>query len=249
MAKVHTTWTVLPHGPIERLSDRLWRVEGSLPGVAMRRVMTIAKEPGSLDRLVIHNAIALGDSEMAEIEAWGKVTTIIVPNGYHRLDAKVFADRYPEAKIHCPKGAESRVAEVVRVEGTHRLDWTVIRPGEPSTPADTVTFEVLAGTKDREGALIVPAGNITSLVLNDAVFNMPHLPGFTGFVLRRITGSTGGPRVPRLAKWLVIDDRRAFRAHLERLAELPNLAHIVVSHHEVIRDDPAGTLRRLAAAV
>ena len=248
MAKAHTTWKVLPHGPIEKLSDRLWRVEGSLEGIDMKRVMTVAKKPDGT--LVVHNGIALGDAEMAEIDAWGKVTTIVVPNSYHRLDARVFADRYPEAEVICPKGAEKKVNEVVQAKGHSARSWSIVRmPGTAPEPNDNgVELVVLEGTKQREGAMIVH-GEITSLVLNDAVFNMPHLSGFTGFVLKSITGSTGGPRISRLMRWFVIADKAAFRAHLEKLAALPNLAHVVVSHHEVIRDDPAGTLRRVAATL
>lgn len=235
MAKVHTTWTVLPHGPIEKLSDRLWRIEGGLPGIAMKRVMSVAKKADGT--LVVHNAIGLDDAAMAELDAWGKVTTIVVPNGFHRLDAKPFADRYPDAQVISPPGAQKKVAEVV----------AKVVPYDQFSDA-AVELRSLHGTKDREGAMIVH-GNVTSLVLNDAVFNMPHLAGFTGFVLRRVTGSTGGPRVSRIMKWFVIADKAAFRRDLETLADLPNLAHVVVSHHEVIRDDPAGTLRRVAAAL
>ena len=28
--KAHSTWNVLPHGPIQRLAENLWRVEGTL---------------------------------------------------------------------------------------------------------------------------------------------------------------------------------------------------------------------------
>jgi hypothetical protein len=45
----------------------------------------------------------------------------------------------------------------------------------------------------------------------------------------------------------MIKDRPRFRAHLERLAETPDLKRIIVSHHEMIDEDPAGTLKRLAA--
>ena len=234
-AKVHTSWKVLSHGPIEKLSERLWRVEGSLPGMPMKRVMTIARKAD--DTLVVHNGIAVGDAELAAIEAWGKVTTLVVPNSYHRLDAKVFAERYPEAQVVCPAGARKKVEDVVRVTGTYE-----------DVHDDAVELVSLDGTKQREGAMIVRDAE-TSVVLNDAVFNMPHAAGFTGFVLRRLTGSTGGPRVSRLMKWFVIADAPAFRAHLERLAALPNLARVVVSHHEVIADDPAGALRRVAAAL
>jgi hypothetical protein len=97
--------------------------------------------------------------------------------------------------------------------------------------------------------MIVRGGDGTSLVFNDAIFNMPHAAGFTGFVLRRVTASTGGPTVSRVLKWLVLADKAAFRAHLEELAKLPDLKRIIVSHHETITDDPAGTLARVAAAV
>jgi hypothetical protein len=237
MAKAHTTWKVLPHGPIEKLSASLWRVEGQLEGIDMKRVMTVARRADGT--LVIHNAVALGDAEMAAIDAWGQVATLIVPNGYHRLDAKVFKDRYPAAKVLCPPGAKARVAEVVAVDGVLT-----------DLPADgVVDLIVLDGTNGREGAMIVRDGGDTSVVLNDAVFNMPHGKGVTGFVLRRVTGSTGGPRVSRVAKLFLVGDKAKFRAQLEQLAALPGLTRIVVSHHQTISEDAAGTLRRVAAAL
>lgn len=234
MAKAHTEWKILPHGPIEKLTDRLWRVEGQLD--ALKRVMAIAKRADGT--LAIHNGIALGDAEMAELEAWGKVSAVIVPNGYHRLDAKVFAERYPDAKVYCPAGARAKVEQVVRVDGSYQ---------DFASDAH-VTLTTLEGTKQREGVMIV-RGATTALVFNDAVFNMPHGRGFTGFVFRRITDSTGGPRVSRLFRWLVLADKAPFRAQLAELAKLPDLSHIVVSHHLTITEDPAGTLARIAAAV
>lgn len=237
MAKANTTWKVPQHGPIEKLSDRLWRVEAQLGGMPMKRVMAIARRADGT--LVIHNGIALGDPEMAEIEAWGKVGTLIVPNGYHRLDAKVFHDRYPTARVLCPAGAKAKVEQVVATDGSY----------DDLADDGAVSLETLDGTKQREGVMIVRAGDGVSLVFNDAVFNMPHGSGVSGFMLRRITGSTGGPKVSRLMKLLAIADKAAFRAHLERLAALPELRRIVVSHHETIVTDPAGTLRQVAATL
>ncbi len=237
MAKANTTWKVHPHGAIEKLGSQLWRVEANLPGMAMKRVMTIGKRADGT--LVIHNGIALGDTEMAAIDAWGEVSAIVVPNGFHRLDAKVFADRYPAARVLCPSGAKAKVEQVVKVNGSYE-----------DLPADGVLeLQLLDGTKQREGVMIVRSGVDTSLVFNDAVFNMPHLPGFTGFVLRRVTGSTGGPRVSRIAKMFVVADKPAFRAHIEKLADLPGLSRVVVSHHNTITEDPAGTLRTVVAAL
>jgi hypothetical protein len=44
-------------------------------------------------------------------------------------------------------------------------------------------------------------------------------------------------------------DRRALRASLERLADLPDLKRIVVSHHRTIGEDAAATLRAVAATL
>lgn len=234
MAKWHTSWTVGPHGPIEKLSDRLWRIEAKLPSIELRRVMTIARRADGT--LIIHNAIPLEDAAMAEIEAWGKVAVLVVPNRFHRLDCRPFADRYPDARVLCPRGATKHVAKAVRVDGAY----------EDLAPDGTADLVSLEGTKQREGALIV-RGEVTSVVLNDAVFHMDHAGGFFGFLLRLI-GASGKPCVEIGMRWLMISDKKAFRAHLESLAALPKLAHVVVSHHKVISEDPGAVLRHVVAA-
>jgi hypothetical protein len=236
MAKVHTEWRVLPHSPIEKLSDRLWRVAGDLPGVPMKRVMTVAKRADN--SLLVHNAIALGDAEMAALAAWGPIRTILVPNGYHRLDAKIFRERFPAARLYCPQGAHNRVAEVVTVDGNYS-----------DVPADPhVELQTLDGTRQREGAVIVRDPGGTSLVLNDIVFNMPHVPGFKGLVLR-LLGSSGGPKITPISRRFVVADKHAVRSHLERLAATPNLRRIIVSHHETIANEPGRVLAGLAATL
>jgi hypothetical protein len=190
-------------------------------------------------RVVIHSAIALDDAEMAEVETWGCPTILVVPNGYHRLDAPAYKTRYPDLTVLCPRSAQRRIADVVAVDG----DLSRF-------PAQsTVRCEYLDGTGAGEGYLLVRHGEDVSLVLNDAVFNMPHLPGTIGWVLKHVTQSTGGPRVSRVARWLLIKQRTRFKEHLSRLADTPHLKRIVVSHHEVIDDDPGGTLKRLAEAL
>lgn len=237
MAKANQGWKVLPHRPIEKLDDRVWRVEGDLEGMPLKRVMTIARNAAG--GLVVHNAIALDGPSMEAIDAWGPVVTIVVPNGYHRLDAPAFHARYPEARILCPAGARTKVEQVVPVSGSY----------EDLGADAAVSLETLDGTAAAEGAMIVRGSSGTTLVLNDVVFNMPHVPGFTGWVLKTLTRSTGGVRISRVARWFVVKDRRALAAHLERLAALPDLARVIVSHHETIDRDPAGALRAVAATL
>jgi hypothetical protein len=235
MAKRDGTWNVLPHRPIEKLSPNLWRVEGDLKDMPLKRVMTLAKRTDGT--LVVHNAISLEDTAMAEIDDFGKVAYVIVPNGFHRLDAAAYRTRYPDAQFFAPSGAREKVQQVVDVHGACE-----------DFPADeSVSYTTLAGTGGGEGVLTVKSNEEVTLVLNDVVFNMPHVPGIKGYVLRYVTASTGGPRVSRVGKLFLIKDKAALRAHLNRLADTPRLRRIIVSHHRVIEDDPAGTLRRVAA--
>lgn len=86
----------------------------------------------------------------------------------------------------------------------------------------------------------------TTLVFNDAIFNLPHQKGVQGFILRYVTQSTGGPRVTRVGRFLV-KDAAAFRAHLGRLADTPGLARVIMSHGRMVTDDPAGMIHATAA--
>ncbi len=232
----YSTWTVLPHGPIEPLEDNLWRVEGTLPNMPLKRVMTVAGLASG--ELLIHNPIALDARAMAELDALGRVAFLVVPNGWHRLDLHAFRARYPMAQALAPSGSLRKVGAVE----PSVADLTAL-------PADAnVSLGVLGGTGGMEAVMTVTSRGGLSVVFADAVFNMPHLPGFHGFVLRHVTGSSGGPRVSRVARWFMIKDRPAFAAHLERLAT-PDLRRVIVAHHQIIADDPAGVLRRVAASV
>src|SRR5687767_11721160 len=221
MAKANDDWKVLTHGPIHKLADNLWWVQGSLPNMSLKRVMTIVrlKDGG----LVIHNGIALQEAAMREIEAWGEPRFLIVPNGGHRLDAPAYKKRYPKLQVFAPRGARERVAEVVPVDGSYE-----------QFPADeSVRFEMLHGVKDSEGAMLVRSGDGVTVVLNDAVFNMDRKRDPLGFFFTTLLGSAPGPRVSRLAKLVFIQDKKALRGDLERLADTPGLERLVVAHEKV----------------
>lgn len=230
-------WKVGEHGPIQKLESNLWRVEGEVPGTSLRRVMALVKMADG--GVVVHNGIALEEYLMREIEEWGEIRYIVVPNAYHRLDCGRFKRRYPDAKIVCPRTAAKRVGEMVPVDLTF----------DEFPNDEDVVLRHLDGTKDAEGVLIVKHAGSSSLVVNDLVFNMPHVGGVIGWVMRHVTKSTGGPVISRIARLLVVKDKVAVRRELEQLAETPALTRVVVAHHRVIDDAPAAVLKRLAATL
>jgi hypothetical protein len=229
-----TEWKVGPHGAIERLESNLWRVEGDVPGGKLKRVMAIAKLDN--EDLVVHNAIALDERSMAQIDDWGRVAYVVVPNGYHRLDCARFKRRYPTASIVCPVAATKRVAEVAKVD----LSYATF----PST--SEVTLRHLDGTKENEGIMVVKHGETSTVVFNDLIFNMPHVGGTIGWVLRYVTASSGGPTISRISRMLVIKDKALVAKELRELAHIPGLSRIIVSHHLTITDRPTDLLERLA---
>ena len=237
MPKSFDAWTVLPHTPIEKLEDNLWRVEGTLPNMPLKRVMAIAKLANG--DLVVHNPIALDAAEMKAIDGFGRVAFLVVPNGWHRMDLKAFAGRYPEAKVLAPSGSRAQVGEVHAVTG----DLSDV------AESSGVSLFDLDGTRGKELVMRVVSHGRSTLVFGDAIFCMPHLGGVQGFVLRHLTHSSGTtPHVSRVARWMLLKDKPAFAAHLERLAT-PELARVIVAHHQTISERPADALRAVAAEV
>lgn len=235
MANEPSDWKVLTHGPIEKLAENLWWVQGSLPNMTLKRAMTVVRLTDG--RLVIHNAIALDDSVMKEIEAWGTPTFMVVPNRVHRLDAPAYKKRYPALLVVAPRGSRARVAEVVPVDLTY----------EEFPAEDNLRFEMLHGVGDSEGAMIVRSPDGVTVVLNDAVFNMDRKRDVLGFLFTTVLGSAPGPRVSRLAKLVFIKDKRALRSDLERLAATRDLQRLVVAHEKVAHGaDAAAALRKAA---
>jgi len=235
MPKFHQTWTVLRHGRLQKVSENIWCVEGSLPGPPIPRAMTIVRlEDG---RLIIHSAIALDDASMQEIEAWGRPAFLVVPGLGHRLDAKIYKDRYPGLVVMCPPGARENVEAAVHVD---RTDFDF---GDPH-----VTWQTLDGTGGREGALTVRSASGTTLVLNDTMMNMAPIPGIKGRI-PRIMGFIGPTKLPPIPKLLLVKDKAALRQHFERLSNTPDLRRIIVSHGTMVVDEPAAALRRVALSL
>lgn len=228
MAVCHETWTVLPHEPLEKLSDRVWRVEGRLDSV--RRIMTVVRLDDG--RLLLHNAIALEEPLMAEIDAWGEVAAILVPNAFHRMDSRIMQARYPKAKVYAPAAAAKAVTKATPVHGT----FADVPQGGP------VRVAHLAGVKDKEGVIEVEEAGGPTLVFNDLLMNIPPASFPMGYVL----GPTGRPAIPRMARWFFVSDKAALRADLDRMiARAPGRA--IPGHGRDLTDAVADHLREAAA--
>jgi hypothetical protein len=228
-------WVVQPHGRLERLADNLWWTWGSVPWMSLKRSMVVAKRGDGA--VVIHNAIALDDAGMRDLEAIGRPRYLLVPSAAHRLDAPAFVERFPNIRVFTPRGARASVEKLVKVDGIY----------EDFPPDGQVHLETLHGMGEAEGAMIVRSTDGITVVLNDAVFNMDRKRDPLGFLFTTLLGSAPGPRISRLAKLLYIKDKTAFRRDLERFARDPELVRLIVSHEKVAKGSDAASALKQAA--
>jgi hypothetical protein len=162
----------------------------------------------------------------------------VVPNGGHRLDAPAYKRRYPDIRVVTAPPSKGKVEQVVTVDDTEG------RFGD-----DAVTYVAIEGTV--EGALVVRSRGGTTLVLNDTLMNMApgSMKGFGGFVSGVLGFFGPEPKVVPLAKLMVYKDKKAARAHLEKLADTPDLTRVVVSHGKPFGGDAGATIKRAVAGL
>jgi len=238
MGKPLQHWKVLPHGRLAQIDENIMTVVGKIhmPLMDLPRRMTVVRLKGS--RLAVFSAIALDDDEMAGLEAFGRPAFLIVPSDKHRLDAKIWKDRYPAMQVVAPAGAREKVEEVVKVD-----------TAAPQFDDPNVHFVVVPGTRGREAALVVRTANGTTLVLNDVVGNIRDEAGVGGWLLRLVGFAGKAAQIPKVVKLAIIDDAKALRAQLLQWSEIESLKRILVSHGSPIKDNPRQTLRDLAGSL
>jgi len=228
-------WKVLPHGPLTAVDSNLWTVTGTIrmPVGEFERRMSVARlRDGGL---VVYSAIALDDDEMARLDAWGRVAWLVIPGDDHRLDAKIWLDRYPTTHVAAPAGAREKALEIVPVEST-----------SPAFGDPDVRWITVPGTREHEAALTVRGDKGTTLIVNDLIANLRHEHGFTGWMLRLMGFAGDEPNIPGVRRLALVKDGHALADQLQAWSEIDDLHCILVSHGEPIVDDPRGELKRLA---
>lgn len=234
MSKPFTEWTVLPHGKLSRIDDNILSVVGDLhmPVGDFPRRMTVVRLSGG--RLVIFSAIALDEAEMQALETFGSPAYLIVPSDIHRMDAKIWKDRYPNLVVIAPAGAREQVEKIVHV------DQTTATFNDPD-----VELVVVPGTDESDIALVVRSSGGTTLIVNDVIWNVEHRPGIRGKLWKLFGLTKDEPQIPKVVSMRKVKDKAALRDQLEAWSKL-DLERIIVSHGGIVTSDPSATLHELA---
>jgi hypothetical protein len=235
MTAVHQTWEVLPHGPVTAIDDGLLTVTGRipLPLVELERRMTVVRlNDGST---VIYSAVALDEEAMRQIETLGTPRYLVVPGDAHRLDAKIYKERYPNLRVLTAPGARDRVEKAVHVDACE-ADF-----GDPD-----VTWHVIAGSGGHEAALLVRRVSGTTIIVSDLIGNLRRKGGFEGWMLHVMGFGDDAPVVPAVERVLMVDSKAQLRQQFLDWAAIPDLRRIIMSHGKPIEHGAAQALRDLA---
>jgi hypothetical protein len=225
------TWTVLPHGKLSRVNERIREVVGQLhmPLLELPRRMTVARTRAG--ELVIFSAIALQEPEMAELEAFGRPAWLVVPSERHRLDAPAYLQRYPQLKVVAPRAGLKKIAEVVRVDTSL-----------PDFGDAAIRYVEIAA----DSALEIEADDGLTLVVNDLIGDIHGEKGIGGWLLRAMGFAGDDPHVPAPVKMLLGKHKAEVAQQFRLWSERGDLRRIIVSHGDPIENGPQAVLRTLA---
>jgi len=233
-----TQWSeadILPHGDLVPLADDLWQVTGALPRMSLPRNMQVyrMKDGG----LFIHSAIAMREDAMKKLESLGEPKVIVIPSQFHQIDGKRYKMRYPKAVLVTPAGVRDVVAKRSPVDATC----------QDALPDHGIVCHAPDGVKPSELVYEVATSRGRALLFNDILFNVrEHLPGFSGFMMR-IGGSTGFFGATRLARLVLIADKKPYAAWLRQTASTSNVAIVTMSHGDALVADISPSLENAAA--
>lgn len=179
-------------------------------------------------KLWVHSPVAVDETTKSEIDALGTVAWIVVPNDMHRMDAPIWKENYPNARIICPESAVKKVSKKVPVDGTAEEEFA---HGE-------IISRQMAGATRAELSYELELEKGKGLVINDLLVNVEKLPGFFGRLLKFL-GRIGRFRVPAPQTFLFLHQKELFRLWLETMAKR-NFSLVTVSHGKPITQDVSG---------
>jgi hypothetical protein len=227
---------IFPHDDLEQLAPNLWTVRGSLPFPLKRHMIIYRLADGTL---LVHSAIAMNEAGMAKLEALGRPSVLIVPHTGHRMDAPFYKARYPQLRVLAPAAARAKVEEVIPVDASC----------EQALPALGVRVHPVPAFKNFELAYELDLqGGGKALVMSDAVANRDHPAGLGGWFFANVTGGIKGRLgVARIMRMMMMSNKAQARAGLEKLADIPGLTLLSVSHGRPLRENVSEALREAAS--
>jgi hypothetical protein len=217
---------------MRQLDDDLWIADQPLgiAGIELGARMTVLRLPDQ--RLLLHSPIRPTAELLEEVRALGKVGALVAPNRFHHLFAGAWLGACPGASLFVAPGLETKRPDLPvagLLSDTPEPMWKgaieqVVLRGIPLTN-EVVFFHAASRT----------------LIATDLAFHIgPDRPALTRLAFR-LSGAYG-QLAPTLLERLLVRDRTAFRASMQRILDWP-FDRVIVAHGTVLE---TGGRRELA---
>lgn len=218
---------------MQQLDSDLWVAEAPLRflGLEVGARMTVIRLPDG--GLVLHSPIAVDPSLRQEVDSLGRVAHVVAPNKFHHLYVSGWKDAFPEASVWVAPGLESKRSDLpiagVLGEQTESA-WSAVLDQIPLQGFPFANEVVFFHRPSR------------TLVLTDIAFNVgPDAAPITRFFFK--LNGVYGRLSPTIVEKLLIRDRAAFRAGLERILAWP-FERVIVAHGDVKESGGRAELER-----
>lgn len=184
-------------------------------------------------KLALVSPVPIDDARAAAIAELGSVELLIAPNLLHHLYLEAAIRRYPAARVLGPSRLRDKRPRL-RIHAA--LDHVV--PPELAAAVDVVP---IAGAPGLDELAFFHRATRT-LVVTDLVFNVQRPRGLLAHSLLFL-GGTHGRLASSRALRVLVKDRTAARASVERLLALP-FETLVMAHGDIVERDARARLEQ-----
>lgn len=207
---------------LRRIADGLWVVEQPLRflGIQMGCRMTVLRLGDGT--LLLHSPVRHDASLQAAVEAEGTVSWVLAPNKFHHLFVKDWVEALPDAELALSPGLveKRKDLEAALVLGRERAPW-----------GEEIEVCAVEGIPMIEEWVLFHRPTST-LVITDLAFHLDdECPASARFLGRM--GGTYGQLAPTRLERLMMRDKAALRASLERILEWP-FDRVVMAHGSIV---------------
>ncbi len=225
--------------PPTQIAPNLWSLDRRLrmPGGLSLPTRTIVMRLRSEALLVVSPPpVEIGGLD--GLDALGAVAEVLVPNSFHYLNAPGFLARYPQATLWVVPGLHQRVSGLPC--GQELSDLT------PPSWQGEIEHLVLGPVRGVSEAALFHRPSAT-LILTDLAFHMLQFEHRLERIVWRLSGVPAGFGPSRTARLLLLGDRAAACAFLERVLAWP-FERVLVAHGEPLEMNAVNVFRRAFAS-
>jgi hypothetical protein len=218
---------------LRQIDTDLWITERpqKILGVQVETRMTVIKLADGT--LFVHSPVRLDEVTRTSLDQLGPVRHIIAPNRFHHLYVADYRKNYPDAKIFCAPGLDTKRRDL----HFDAILGDIPRP-EWNGQIDQIVFTAFAGLNE---TIFFDRRSRTAL-FTDLMFNVNHSDSALTRFLLRLDGGLGVLAVPRTFRLPIRMHRRLALGTLARILEW-DFDRLTVAHGDIVERDAKSAMR------